>query len=433
MRHVSIHDHVVRCRNLIHRVLSIGLVVGAAAGCSHLNPYENAADVKASPRDIQRLLPELPAAEPADPAPVFVGSLPQALDDVDVLRRALIQTSSNMSSERSFYDAALWTIAPYLLYRAVTADAGSQDAKNTLVGGASILGAGYGFLNSRPKEYEQIYVVATDRLACLMVSYSKYLYTKDEMDPYPGWPPNLQMDLLTKAVSDYRDAAYAVSRAVVQTAGKSSSAKCAVDNRADCSARKSALDGSPPDHRKPALQVQDDADRQADAAEETLTKLRQLIDLIRQEAGLNLRIESRRLMTDVQAALNSKRPEIATFTSAITALKASIDSSAAAAAKAQSGQAKGAPKPERTLRVLVLPAGLKPEVVARFRIAEEQLGQKLHRATLMLNAHEAKRKRVVDLSASLECPAPRTPLLATGPSAPGGALSGSETKLEDKK
>lgn len=109
--------------------LGIALTVVASMlcfGCAHLDPYEHIGDKRDPTIEAASLLPDLTAAavaessasgaQPIVPSVMFVGALPNELSRVEARRRALIATLRQISDERTYYNASVWTLAPMPAY-----------------------------------------------------------------------------------------------------------------------------------------------------------------------------------------------------------------------------------------------------------------------------------------------------------------------------
>lgn len=413
-------------RRLPALALVIAAVLAAVAGCAHVDPYENVEHAAAEPQDPRRLIPDLPAAAPVEPEPVFVGALPAALADVDVMRRALMRTSKALSGERSAYDAALWTLTPYMLYRAVTADAGSRDTSRTLIAGSALLGAGYGFLSARPKEFERIYLDGTARLTCLMADHTRYLYTEDEFGEQASGdtatPTAREWQALAGAIADYRAAAAQASRAVAALPAGGARVTCAVAS--DCGARRAALGRPAPDRASAAAAVLSATEARAERALRTLVAQRGLMQQVQYQAAHDLRIQAHQAMQRIEASLKAQRPEIGSVSAALTALKKSVDDASASVAKAQSRRARD--EGAGNGRAPALPRSIPREAAQKLADAEQALAREEARAATLLATHEAKSARVDGLLVRLECNAKSPPVAAAG----GAVPASSETPLE---
>lgn len=415
-------------RRLPALALVIAAVLAAVAGCAHVDPYENVEHAAAEPQDPRRLIPDLPAAAPVEPEPVFVGALPAALADVDVMRRALMRTSKALSGERSAYDAALWTLTPYMLYRAITADAGSRDTSRTLIAGSALLGAGYGFLSARPKEFERIYLDGTARLTCLMADHTRYLYTEDEFreqasgDTATPRTTAREWQALAGAIAAYRAAAAQASRAVAALPAGGASVTCAVAS--DCGARRAALGRPAPDRASAAAAVLSATEARAERALRTLVAHRGLMQQVQYQAAHDLRIQAHQAMQRIEASLKAQRPEIGSVSAALAALKKSVDDASASVAKAQSRRARD--EGAGNGRAPALPRSIPREEAQKLADAEQALEREEARAAALLATHGVKSARVDGLLVRLECNAKSPPVAAAG----GAVPASSETPLE---
>ncbi|AXQ29394.1 hypothetical protein D0B54_12135 [Solimonas sp. K1W22B-7] len=384
------------------------LMVVLMSGCSYLDPYKNVQVATDNPNDVRRLLPPMESA--SGPAPSFVGTLPAALEQADARRRGLLQSALSMSNERAAYDALVWTLTPYLLYRAITSDGG---ATRVLTGGAAVLGAGYGFLNARPKEYEQIHQDGAARIGCLMLSYTRYLYTTDEYQTASGTPFAKLADDLELAINEYSNAADDVVRSASNLPRPESKTSCALGGSSDCRARQAVRDGRAPDRERLASTISGRSALQIANAEKKLTALRGLLEQVDRKAAENLSLESQNLMKLVEAELRAKRPDLKQPGDAADDIKKSIVRFIAAARAESSGQGRGEHREDVDGRLLVLPSSLDKDVKRRMYLAERALQGELVRTRIVLAVQADKDQRTAALSESQGCPAIRSSGLQT--------------------
>lgn len=379
------------------------------------------------------------------------------MNEVDTLRRALIQTTVDMSNERANYDAALWILTPAMLYSAATASGGiSQGLKNNLVLATAALGAGYGFLNSRPKEYEQFYSQGAKQLACLMVDYSRFLYKTDEVDisssravstapPIPAIQDFsgaqrifLQETKLKQAILDYEKNVNKVVQSLLKTKPLPEGHGCAMPTGTDCRRRQSVLVHSPlPENIQSASEIRDITDQQLHDAKVELSNLQNLVDNIQHEAAMELRFESRQVMADIASEIQQKRPDLTKLSDAMSAVSKMLEDSNATfkdlpdkIARAQSSMK--TPLDRLKARTLVLPASLDAQDAEYMRTAENNLFDGIASTRIILAAHTERIKEVKSLKSAMNCLPTKSFFEAKNKPASGNPPATTETLLSAK-
>jgi len=154
--------------DLFRRLTAGALFCLCIAACSHMNPYETPWQERPDRADNRRILAPSAIAAPDYRDTRYVSTMHEELERVDEHRMRLQGIIGKIGSERDFYDAALWLTVPLVAF---------SPAPKDVTRGAAVLGAGYAWLNARPKEQVPILEHAVGALTCLMVAYSPYLYT----------------------------------------------------------------------------------------------------------------------------------------------------------------------------------------------------------------------------------------------------------------
>ena len=115
-----------------HRLFACSVTAAAvglsAPGCSYMDPYGRLKPQQGEDA-VTALYPRLervPAATSQSASLAldgrlgFVGALPEQIQRTEARRGQLIALMNDMEDERTAYDAAVWTVAPWLVYRLVT-------------------------------------------------------------------------------------------------------------------------------------------------------------------------------------------------------------------------------------------------------------------------------------------------------------------------
>ena len=334
-RHKPSYRHSTRCGRAA-RLVTLLYAAAVSSGCTHLFAYGDTTPPGSDPDRPARIYPDLiPSAEDSPP-PKFVGELPQALKDVDDLRLAQLKSVDEMTGERAAYNAVLWTLTPYLLYRAI-----SSPSQKLLIGGAAGLGAGYGYLSSESADIGRIHIATAKKLACEMVASSEFLYS--EADYRVG--KDRDAVRLPQQIERLQDAIVRYQSGVTWTEGRVADqapggrVQCAIAGSAACAARNKAHPAASQSSRLKTI---------ADTAANNISDATGLLSQLKL---LNYEIQygaAQRLNTDAQATLAQATDQLWTHTSelksvtdALSSIQAAVDAIQAkqkqAGAQAQGG------------------------------------------------------------------------------------------------
>lgn len=203
-----------------------------SVACSHMNPYANPELVAPNKYDVRRVLGPTEISNPDYRDLRYVSTMPIELERIDEHRVRLHAIIAKIGSERDVYDAALWLAIPLVAFR---------PSQSALVQGAAVLGAGYGYLSTRPKEQVPILQGTVGELTCLMVDYSPYVYTTADFGELaPKLDYSMRQKELADAIENFDLQTKNLIRAVPLRAttiidGKSG---CAENGTAECDERK---------------------------------------------------------------------------------------------------------------------------------------------------------------------------------------------------
>lgn len=428
----------------------LALLCAAAlcAGCSHLYAYGNAApdcnpvdssgeakpssasSPKCDPDRPLKVFPDVaPPAQEATP-PQFVGALPQALRDVDNLRLAQLKSVDEMTSERAAYNAALWTLTPFLLYRAI-----NSSNQKLLVGGAAGLAAGYGYLSGESADIGRLHIATARKLACEMVASSEYLYTEEDYGRVADNGDSVDLPeqnrRLRRAIDEY-SAGVAWLKGEVADLPSDSPARCAVEGSAACAQRRKAHPGPNQGSRLDAInQV---ASASLRDASQLLSQLEDLDYQIQQGAAQRLNADAQATMAQTVDQLWTHTSEVKSFTDALTSIKTAVDALLAkqtqTAAPGHSGE-RGTDS-GRSIEPLRIPAAIrKRKYRPDIRGAEQELQQQVTRGQMFIFAQLERSDRTRTALDSQGCTASGVAPDLPKPAAQAG-VQGSGGAAEEK-
>lgn len=273
--------------------------------CSHVDPYGMSSQVRPAPDDPRRILAPSAIAAPDYRGVRYVSTMQDALERVDERRMDIQDEIGRVGTERDLYDAALWLAVPLLAF---------SPAPRDVTKGAALLGAGYGYLNTRPKEQVSILYDAMGRLTCLMVDYTPYLYTTQDFGELgTGGRYSRRHDELVEAIGKFEAQAGAfldavpVHRAVTDTTG----VNCAYKFSAACEERRKNQARTTPGNQSQIDMVRDYVERQAEDANEEVRDLEAIEDRILRQAPNELRTRAAFPLAAAGRLLHEARPALA--------------------------------------------------------------------------------------------------------------------------
>lgn len=307
------------------------MLAGAATAClctgacSHLDPYGTSSQARPAHDDRRRILAPSGIAAPDDRGVRYVSTMQDALERVDEYRLVMQDQIRRVGSERDLYDAALWLAVPLLAF---------SPAPRDVTKGAALLGAGYGYLNTRPKEQVPILYDAIGRLTCLMVDYTPYLYTtRDFGELEPGGLYSRRHAELVDAIRSFEMQAGAFLDAVPLEPPRTDTANlhCANKFSAACEERRKAHATSTPGNQSKIDDVRDYIERQAGDADAEATALAKLENRILYGAPVELREKADFVRAAAGRAAYDARPALVAPDTLLGARAGTPAASAAAA------------------------------------------------------------------------------------------------------
>lgn len=298
--------------------------------CSHVDPYGISSRARPAPDDRRRILAPSGIAAPDYRGVRYVSRMYEELERVDERRMAIQDEIGRIGSERDLYDAALWLAVPLLAF---------SPSPKDVTKGAALLGAGYGYLNTRPREQVPILYDAMGRLTCLMVEYTAYLYTTQNFGELgTGGRYSRRHDELVDAITTFEAQAGAfldavpVHRAVTDTTG----VKCAYKFSAACEERRKNQARTTPGNQSQIDMVRDYVTRQAEDANEEVLDLEAIEDRILRQAPHELGARAAFPLAAAGRLMHEARPALAAPGTVIGTLDTAP--LGAATATAQSGR-----------------------------------------------------------------------------------------------
>lgn len=409
------------------------LLLSAASGCSHFDPYQHVKPLaeRELPRDRRSALPpDFPASGDEANLPIRMTS---AMRVAEELRLGLLDHVQQMGNERSAFDASLFALSPYLLFQAARSE-NHTSARRQVLGIGGALTAWGMWLSRRPPEFEAAYVAGAHQIACLLAGSTEYQYTKDEL-PLTGdtrWSTRLAAD-----IKHYREASIDLVTALrEQPPVTPKGVPCAVPGSSQCAARQVALGGGGSD---PTAGMEGMEKQIADSLAVASKRQRELDRLegdVRDRMPNRLVLRAQESVQGVERMLRERRPELATVQDTVAQLGKSVDDLRKSVARAQSS---GAPasaefKPAR------LPPGSRqwgapPRSGKEKRALREAAENAWRRLATTLDAspdplalRAERAASAKSLIVELKCTASAT--LAAGDSTDGaGELRGSSTAL----
>lgn len=406
------------------RVLAILVLLGSGA-CSHMNPYENAEQVPPTPDDNRRVLAPSHIAGPDISGVRYVSTMHEQLERVDVHRVRLQGIIGKIGSEREFYDAALWLAVPLIAF---------SPAPQDVAKGAAVLGAGYGFLNTRPKEQVPILQNAVGQLTCLMIEYSPFVYTnKDFGEQSLDGGYSKRLEALSTAIENFEKSTSELIRSVPVIAPAVKSVACASDPdpSPDCDARTRAK------KRTTAIGNQAEIDRyvrevreRAGAAHQQMEELAVIEDRILRFAPLELGVRSQLIVASIGQRQEAVRPVLIAPDTLFGASREGVKAPAGGAT-AQSGHKASAIQAAAGLPLL---RGLNKENKALQSQADDadrtlSVQRRLARAFIAAYRDRVDKSQVLKRRYCTEFAADPRPLAERRSSEP----SSDESKLEERK
>lgn len=250
-----------------------GTAAFLCCACSHLDPYAAPGSVGPGADDRRRVLAPLPIAAPDYRDMRYVSALHDELERVDEHRLRLQAIVIKIGSERDLYDAALWLTVPLLAF---------SPAPKDVTRGAAVLGAGYAWLESRPKELVPIYERAIGELTCLMVAYSPYLYTNKDFGALAasGHTSQRYADLLEAIKAFEKHTAEFIGTVRVRAPADIENVVCADMRSPECAVRKQVRTATTPGNQPQIDRYRDYTGARASAASEEARNLAMLEDHI---------------------------------------------------------------------------------------------------------------------------------------------------------
>jgi hypothetical protein len=352
-----------------------------AAACSHLDPYETTGPKRPGADDRRRVLPPSAIAEPDERGTRYVSAMHEALERVDADRVGLQGLIARIGTERNVYDAALWLTLPLVAF---------DPAPKDMVKAAAVLGAGYAYLNARPKEQVPIFESAIAQLTCLMIAYSPYLYTdKDFGELAPDGRHSRRYDRLVEATAQFESATGRFIDAVPVIQPSTPPIQCDADDSPDCAARRKLRARTRPGNQRQIDLYRNLAGRRIEEAGEETSALATLEDRILRRAPFELSVRAHQVMDA------ARRSQYAVQAPPLAA-DAFINGHAVAGQPAAPGGAATAQSGRRTPRIgtgLPVPAGAGAalrNLRERADAADRDLAHARREAQVFVAAHDAR-------------------------------------------
>jgi hypothetical protein len=361
-----------------HRLFACSVTAAVAGlsapGCSYMDPYGHLKPQQGED-SVTALYPRLdrvPAAASQSASVAldgrlgFVGALPEQIQRTEARRGQLIALMNDMEDERTAYDAAVWTVAPWLVYRLVTPGYSDLNVQHQLVGGAASLAAWKTSLGGRTTDMPSLYGQSVLRLGCAITRSGRYLFTRPELNgtlwrglpedaeqksPWPAdpeWSGRLGQTRaadwrdLPRALDDLRDEELRVENAIRILPSGERRASCAVPGSADCHARSSLLDHGGVDRDAQARDLGQQwaaIDRYARGVRKDVDRLLVQIDHL---AALDLSQATAMEMELLRGQLHAKDPGLESLSALVTSLSAQTQELAASAAASAASAADAA-------------------------------------------------------------------------------------------
>lgn len=396
---------------------AIALLCACVAACSHLDPYEQTGRAPAHRHDPRRVLAPTDIAEPDQRQQQYVSTMHAELERVDEHRLRIHAIVGKIGSERDFYTAALWLAVPMVAF---------SPAPRDLAKALAVLGAGYGFLNSQPREQVPTLLNNVGQLTCLMVQYSPYLYTNQDFGPLGvDGRYSERYDTLVNAIAYFEKHATRFIRAVPVVVANNGGVNCADPGSDDCAMREKLRH-----HRSSYGNLSTITDyatyvaRRIDAASAQRDALALAEDAILRTAPVDLSFNVHLIINPAEQRLQAMRPRLVAPDTLLTpGAKPSSGGTATAQSRARSAHFDGRPPVLRGLSKANL------ELRDAADDADRELSEALRKAQAFMTVHEGRLARAAVLRADY-CAAYGAPQ-AAGIAAPSGIPSSTEVRLGD--
>lgn len=363
----------------------IAILCACVAACSHLDPSEHTG--RAHPNDPRRVMPPTVIAQPDQRQQQYVSTLHAELERVDEHRVRMQAIIGQIGSERDFYTAALWLAVPMVAF---------SPAPKDVAKALAVLGAGYAFLNTRPKQQVPTLQDTVGQLTCLMVKYSPYLYTTQDFGRFGvDGLHSERYDNLVDATAHFEKQSARFIRAVPVIVPKDGGVNCAEHGTDDCAVReklrrqrsRSGNVSTISDYTTYVARRIDDANRELDA-------LALVEDAILRTAPFELSARAHLVIASAAQRLEAMRPRLVAPDAVITpGGKESAGGAAPAQSRtrvshfeAQAPMLRGLSKENRELR-------------DDADDADRDLSEALRKARAFMTAHEGRLARATILQA----------------------------------
>ena len=416
---------------------AVFLLICLLLGCSHLDPYEvPKAEGAASRKIFQGVFePAESSSETGIAEAVYAsGNEPHmyaAMLRTDGQRVRLLEIVRQIGGERDFYDAALWMTLPLAAF---------QPQAKDIRRAAAVLGAGYGYLSMQPKERVPMYLAGVKDLTCLMASYSRFLYPRNDIDRLYGQEFTLKETRgegsaaeittrwnsreiserkkvlktngawevvrvverretrLAQAMLVFQQKTIALQSVAAITSDKTTSANCAGESHTyECEQKRKILQKPIPGNRKDWVEFLAYGQAQVEKAAPLRRQLDAVFDSIRNEAPSQLNLRTQLVLGNLGKELDGIRPSPKSFAAALDALEKEVKESVAKGIAVGQSTSRQTSSTQPRLPILMLNDVRGISARTELELARLELEQAMEAAQGFIEIHEARRKNAIEI------------------------------------